>query len=416
MGWRRNTNSTCTFHRENKMEYSKSLVDLVNETLSEETRRVEETIVESQEVELLTEKQILYNGGKKYGQIVFLAGGAGSGKGFASENFMNSIDFRVRDVDEMKKAFLKIAKLKKKYPEIQGLELKNPKDVFKLHMFVKGKGIKEKTLDHLLAGASEGRLPNIMFDVTSKDLGDITDVLPDLVKTGYQPKDIHLTWILTKYSIAVKQNATRERVVPDDIMLKTHSGAANTMWSVIQKGKFPKDMDGGFYVVLNNRENTVFYTDKNDEIISNSKGQPVIKDFKYMTVKKPGGKMLDRDGMKKELHTWVTDNVPKTKLTQDIFQESVDWDTRYDDTLTEEDIFSGLESNVKKLIHQIIALSDGTLAEVTGLDKSPEVKDFVDAWVQHVAETESKAKDWKASFKDFTGKTKLTKVQSKKLS
>ena len=31
----------------------------------------------------LEEKLIVYGGGKRYGQIVFLAGGAGSGKGFA---------------------------------------------------------------------------------------------------------------------------------------------------------------------------------------------------------------------------------------------------------------------------------------------------------------------------------------------
>ena len=39
----------------------------------------------------LEEKLIVYGGGKKYGQIVFLAGGAGSGKGFASEKFMQKV-------------------------------------------------------------------------------------------------------------------------------------------------------------------------------------------------------------------------------------------------------------------------------------------------------------------------------------
>ena len=36
----------------------------------------------------LIEKQILFNQGKKYGQIVFMAGGAGSGKGFAQKIYM----------------------------------------------------------------------------------------------------------------------------------------------------------------------------------------------------------------------------------------------------------------------------------------------------------------------------------------
>ena len=246
-----------------------------------------------------------------------------SGKGFASENFMDIHSFKVRDVDAWKQTFLKIAQLKNKYPEIQGLQLKNPSDVFKLHMFVKKKGVKDKTLDLLLTNASEGRLPNIMFDITGKDMSDITDVLPNLLEVGYQAEDIHLSWVLTNYSIAVKQNSERERIVPDDIMLDTHTGAANTMWKIINKGKLPKGMDGGFYVILNNKENTIFYSDKEGNLIKNSKGNPTIKDFKYVQIKTPKGKMLDTKGMKKQLHQWIMDNVPKTELTKYIWTAKI---------------------------------------------------------------------------------------------
>ena len=47
----------------------------------------------------LEEKLIMYGQGKRYGQIVFLAGGAGSGKGFAISNFMEKEKFKIRDVD-----------------------------------------------------------------------------------------------------------------------------------------------------------------------------------------------------------------------------------------------------------------------------------------------------------------------------
>ena len=73
----------------------------------------------------LQEKLILYNQGKKYGQIVFLAGGAGSGKGFVIKNFMQGELFKIRDVDEWKKSLMKLADVQGKYPEIQGLNLKN---------------------------------------------------------------------------------------------------------------------------------------------------------------------------------------------------------------------------------------------------------------------------------------------------
>jgi hypothetical protein len=113
----------------------------------------------------LEEKLILYGQGKKYGQIVFLAGGAGSGKGFAISNFMEKEKFKIRDVDEWKKSFIKMADLQDKHPEIKGLNLKNPKDVYKIHMFVKKLGIKDKSLDIMLADANTDRLPNIMFQI-----------------------------------------------------------------------------------------------------------------------------------------------------------------------------------------------------------------------------------------------------------
>ena len=51
----------------------------------------------------LAEKLLVIGKGKKYGQIIFLTGGAGSGKGFSVKNFLEGEKFKVRDVDEMKK-------------------------------------------------------------------------------------------------------------------------------------------------------------------------------------------------------------------------------------------------------------------------------------------------------------------------
>ena len=154
----------------------------------------------------------MYNQGKRYGQIVFLAGGAGSGKGFAIQNFMEGEKFKIRDVDEWKKAFQKIDELKAN-PEIRGLDLRKPKDVFKLHMFVKKTGVKENTLKAMLDDLVRScihTLTNIIFDITLKDIGDITDVLPQLKAAGYAPRDIHVTWVLTNYH-AVQNNAGRSR-------------------------------------------------------------------------------------------------------------------------------------------------------------------------------------------------------------
>jgi hypothetical protein len=265
----------------------------------------------------LEEKLILYGQGKKYGQIVFLAGGAGSGKGFAISNFMEKEKFKIRDVDEWKKSFIKMADLQDKHPEIKGLNLKNPKDVYKIHIFVKKLGIKDKSLDIMLADANTDRLPNIMFDITMKDVSDIGDIIPKLEKAGYDSKNIHLTWVLTDYSVAIVNNRNRDRVVPEDIMLLSHEGAATNMYDVI-KGKLPRGLNGGVRVVLNNRENTIPYLDpKTNKSVKTKTGNLIIKDFTYLTFKKEGKTIAPESDVKKEVMGWIASNVPKTKLTKD---------------------------------------------------------------------------------------------------
>ena len=273
----------------------------------------------------LEEKLIMYNQGKRYGQIVFLAGGAGSGKGFAITNFMEKEKFKIRDVDEWKKAFQTLADTKGIYPEIQGLKLSNPKDVYKLHTFVRNKGIKDKTLDLLLKDANSDRLPNIMFDITMKDANDIGDVLPKLIEAGYDSKNIHLTWVLTNYAVAIVNNRNRERVVPEDIMLLSHEGAAKSMYEVI-KGKLPRGLNGGVRVVLNNRDNTIPWVDPDtkEPMKDHKSGDVLVKDFTYLTFKKEGKTMGPELGIKRQLLGWISANVPKTKLTKDMVSLEVE--------------------------------------------------------------------------------------------
>ena len=268
------------------------------------------------EQQYLEEKLIMLNNGRKDGQIVFLAGGAGSGKGFASDNFMEKEKFKVRDVDEWKKTFMKIADLQNKYPEIKGLDLKKPADVSKLHMFVKNLNLKNKTLDVMLDHLKDRKkLPNIMFDITAKDTKDVTQFLPRLLAAGYNPANIHLVWVLTDYKIAIKQNASRERVVASDIMLSTHEGAGETVYKFITGQGQKMQINGEIHVILNNKKNTVFFepsgADRTSKI-SGKKNEKVVKDFTYLTLKKRGKAMTAEDKVMKQLYNWVVDNIPKS--------------------------------------------------------------------------------------------------------
>jgi len=286
----------------------------------------------------LVEKQILYNNGAKYGQIVFLAGGAGSGKGFAVQHFMQGSEFKIRDVDELKIAFQKLDALGKfttqdlldKYGDkiserdkdlikkelldknlkMGQLDLKTPTHVYVLHVLVRATDVKNKTLDLMLAGAEKGQLPNLIFDSTFKEVSDMTDVLPKLFAAGYEPKNIHVSWVLTNYQIAIKNNKSRARVVPEDILLATHAGAAQTVYNLVTTS-MPPSVQGGVYVILNNPENTIFIVDpQTNKAYKDKKGNPVIKDFKYLTLKEPGKPAKKELDVKKQLLTWIKDNVP----------------------------------------------------------------------------------------------------------
>ena len=284
--------------------------------------------------EILNEKLITYGNRKPYGQVVFMAGGAGSGKGFAISNFVDSASFKIRDVDEMKKQLqilnrmgkLDIKTIIKKYGKnikpkdldlinkiesdgyrLQNLNLKNPDHVYALHILVKAMGIKDNSLANLLAGKDNPEtLPNILFDITAKDVTDITKVLPMLKNVGYKAENIHLTWVLTNYVTAMVNNKNRARMVPEDILLKTHEGASNTIWGLVTKA-LPKGMNGRVDVILNNPENTVFYTDSEGRTI---KGK--VKGFLSLPVKKAKGGIFSEKLWKDKLFGWVKDNAPES--------------------------------------------------------------------------------------------------------
>ena len=288
--------------------------------------------------EQLDEKLITYNNRKPYGQVVFLVGGAGSGKGFAGSNFLDSAGFKVRDVDEMKKQLqvlnrmgkITVADILKKHGNkikpanlelinkvfntelprggrqtIRNLNLKDPDHVATLHYLVKAMGIKDKSLINMLSASNNSEtLPNIMFDITAKDLSDITDILPLLKNTGYSPKNVHLTWILTNYVTAMENNKGRERMVPEDTLLKTHEGASNTIWSLVTRA-LPKSMDGRADVILNNPQHTVFHKDSDGKTIKGA-----VKGFLTLPIKKAGGGIFPEKVWKTQLFNWIKDNAP----------------------------------------------------------------------------------------------------------
>jgi dephospho-CoA kinase len=148
-----------------------------------------------QEALQLDEKLITF--GKKaypkFGQIVILAGGAGSGKGYVNDTLLG-IEGNALDVDALKALAVGSTKLSSKIKDetgldIKGLDLSDAENVKTLHdVLADVYGITRANQQRVFSGvlaASADRKPNLIFDVTLKDLKKLDEKLISFGKKAY---------------------------------------------------------------------------------------------------------------------------------------------------------------------------------------------------------------------------------------
>ena len=228
----------------------------------------------------------------KFGNIVILAGGAGSGKGFVTQNLLG-LEGKILDVDALKELAMKStdlrARIKKQYgKDIKDFKLKNPEDVKELHAIVKDIDLsdrKNKALFDAISTAPEDRKPNIIFDVTLDNVGKFQKIAEKTAELGYKKENIHIVWVVNDIKVAQEQNQDRERVVPEEILIGTHKGASATMEHIITLGKkLKRYMDGAIVLAFNKKGS--------DSSVKASKtGGFYVVDSKYVTVKEKGKPM-----------------------------------------------------------------------------------------------------------------------------
>ncbi len=283
----------------------KSLKDISSEQYNES-----ESLGHSEE---LNEKLITF-GGKaypKFGNTVLLAGGAGSGKGFVKDKLMG-IEGQVYDVDEVKQLALKSDLIRKKAKEETGkdiskFDLKKPGDVSTLHTIL------DETLNVIdkrklaryasILTAPADRKPNLIFDVTLKNMNKLRSITKDIEDLGYDKKLSHLVWVINDYNVAKQQNKERSRQVPEEILMDTHRGAAQTAKDILDMGKdIKKYIDGDIWYAFNKRgvDSTIAKSDK---------GGSYIKDANYIKVKE-AGKDIDKAKVTKEVQSKIAGYVP----------------------------------------------------------------------------------------------------------
>ncbi len=278
-------------------------------------------------LKMLEEKLITF-GDKAYpknSNIVILAGGGGSGKGYQLKNLIG-IEGKIFDVDRLKELALKSPLMLAKYPELKDINLRNPADVFKVHDIVNNKeNLDAKLLTALKKSISTSttELPNLIFDCTLKNLGKLKEVADFASELGYKKENIHLVWILNDIKVALKQNAERNRVVPTDVLIKTHEGAAMTMGKILRDSEMVREyLDGDVWVSFN-VEGVDIATEKNPRTKSEfgawaggNKSQTgnFINKSNYIKVKAKGKPLDTEKTVNQEFISKIKSYVPDAKF------------------------------------------------------------------------------------------------------
>lgn len=294
------------------------------------------------EIQRLNEAGLSLNGKAypKFNNVLIAAGGAGSGKGFVLNNVL-LFNGKTFDVDALKSNILRFGSKEesriwqefKNFAEKEGytktnlndLDLKNSKDVGILHEFSKAMGYDDKFKELFFKVASETKnKPNVIFDVTLKEIKSLTGKIKNYIETGeYDKKNVHLVWILNSFDIALKQNEQRARTVDVEIMLETHEGAALTMREILENSEKYRDViDGDIWIVPNQvKVDSSVIQNTGDEIewkgkkynrnAETKKKNMVIDRYSAICIKKSGQSAMKYEEIEKSLIEKIRKYVPK---------------------------------------------------------------------------------------------------------
>lgn len=294
-------------------------------------------------IQYLEEKLITFNkqAYPKFGNILILAGGAGSGKGFIKSNLVG-LEGKSFDVDELKKMATGLPAVIARVKKEMGIDLtaydirkhegvlKDPDKVSELHHII-GDVLKlpkrqQSAFFASVLMAAPDRKPNIIFDVTLKDFNKLVKLSNSVSNLGYDKKNVHIVWVVNHIEVAMKQNLERERVVRADILMDTHRGASTTMHDIVNSGsQIAKYMDGDIVFAFNQikvdskvgkssapQTSPMFKKDRDPNNGGAAKGGSYIKDANYIYVKRAGSPPTPVDKLSNDIRHKIAQYVPKS--------------------------------------------------------------------------------------------------------
>lgn len=242
---------------------------------------------------------------------VFVSGN--SGKGFQLKNLLG-IEGKVFDVDELKSLALRSTKFKQTVKNDLGLDLsnfdlKNVDDVSKLHDIISDTyKLPSKAQQAFYADVlTSQHKPNMIFDVTLKDLKKLYDITRNVGELGYDKKNIHIVWICNDLDVAIEQNENRERTIKKEILIQTHEGVSMTMEKLMNMGGDLRNyLDGCIYLSFNKANVDV-------TIAKSDNGGHYITKANYIKVKEVGQPQMSTDELSDEVLNKIYEYTPKIK-------------------------------------------------------------------------------------------------------
>ena len=201
----------------------------------------------------------------KNNNILIMAGGSGSGKSFILDKLL-LFNGKVFNPDNTLQSMIDLGKknpdwsiairFKEKYGiELKDIDLHSPDDANKVYEFLDNTRLhynREAVFFKSVQNIKDK--PNVIFDTTLSRLKTL-EFIGLYAKLGnYDPKNVHLVWVLNDVTVALDQNAKRNRVVDPQYLKAAHKGAAITFKTIIDyNDRFQEIVDGDIWIVFNKR-------------------------------------------------------------------------------------------------------------------------------------------------------------------
>lgn len=288
-------------------------------------------------IQLLEDKVTKFGGEvfPKFGWCCILAGGSGSGKGYTLKNYI-PIEGRMFDPDAVKEKTIKKVRVVQSdlgnrlvYTTPAGEQVidlderginppyntNNPKFTGLIHEISRPLVKKLKNFIFKGGNASNGRLPNIIFDCTMSDETDYDIIVPQMKSLGYK---VAIVYVFTHIDVAVGQNKTRGttntpdgkggiqygRRVDYKTLLDTHEGFIRALRSIKGRPDIISKVDDIWAVISSRGTPPVIVSIKDGDKLNLSSVDKFIDDDyqRILSLQREYEKSADPDSYNEGVH------------------------------------------------------------------------------------------------------------------